>query len=518
MFGGDLRVNIEAKNAEDVASARIKTTVYNQLLEDGNADEQFWDAGQDCITLGSGFLLDGFGSQYGLHPDTVAYGFDPSRTARDGRRIEYHDDIYDNKPYTIRVHPSNISFPAGTVRMEESHGFFIRYVRDIDDVREDSKLIKKHREQITPNGVLGQGNEENTSTNSRRHDQVFLWDWYDLRNNHKVTFAESFPYALYDEVDEILIRIDRLPLHHFNFNRSPRTIWSTSDFNLLQSLQQEINEARTIEMKTGRLQIFKGFYNEQMIDDPVKLDKLEKAVLKLTSDEIGALIGIDGDPNQFLAQFTPQQAYDASIRIEKVKEEIEEFGMSIGANQKGLMAPGRHTAYETKVTEQNADVALAPRRKKVAKILKDVVKNWSEMIYDFWLEPQLLKTYNAAGMPVVVEFKGADLRGEYRFNVSLEAMRSKSQEERVNEANMFLSQTMPFIQNGKIDPNVAYRQWATHALGSDWDVEALLSSQMAMQGQPVPFDQFKKEFMQQPQQPNMGQMLKIAGGMPGAGA
>jgi hypothetical protein len=216
-----------------------------------------------------------------------------------------------------------------------------------------------------------------------------------------------------------------------------------------------------------------------------------------------------------LAFVQPGQAYDFVTQLEIAKKEIETYGLGIGDNQRGLMSSGRHTKYETQVAEGYYDQAMWPRRRVIQKAILDVLYNWSKMIFDFWLEPRQVRTYDAAGRAVTVEFKGADLRGDYKFTVSLDSMRSKGHAERIEEANMMLYQSMPFTQMGIINPEGLYRQWATR-MDSDWDIEALLPQAQPQAGGPVPFEQYQQQFMQQAsQQPQaMDALLQMQGGMP----
>jgi len=159
-------------------------------------------------------------------------------------------------------------------------------------------------------------------------------------------------------------------------------------------------------------------------------------------------------------------------------------------------------------------MSLTPRLKVIRDVYIEIFKNWSELIFEFWDEPQQIQTYDAMGNQVVVEFKGADLRGDYRFKISLDSMRAKNQQQRTEEANMILAQTMPGVQMGVVDPRVLYRQYLSR-LNSDWDIDSLVP--MPQQPQSMPFSQYQQQFGQQmPQnEPGIAQLMGQLGGQIG---
>ena len=512
LVGGEPRIEITTKVPEKVAGARVNTEKQNHLIRQLRLMDQIADAAQDAVTIGTGFLLDGFGSQYGIHYNVSEQGFDHTRKDEAGERIEYHDDIYDNLPWTLRIHLTNVLVPANTVRIADATGMFIRYIRHIDDVRADEKLIKKHRMKVSPDACFSNADRQNDS--DLDEDYVVLWDYYDLKTNHRTTFNENYSYALQDEVDELLIRLDRLPLHVIIFNKNSRKFYGSPDFRLLMPLAEEINDIRTMQMRLRHLEIVKGFYDKRMLEGMDDMEAYEKAIENMTSDETMALIGINGDPKAFINSWAPSQPYDLVPQIQLAKDEIEQFGLGIGKTQKGLMAEGRHTAFETKVTEGHHDRSMAPRRKVIANVITDIIINWSKLLFDFQIEPDIAKTHDAAGRPVTVQYTGQDIRGDYDYKISLESMRTKSQEERVEEANMILGQAQPFVEMGIINPMSLVTQWLSR-IGSDWDTDSLMMQQSPPQAPPMPFDQFQQGFMQQQQQaPQQGMPMMMPQGPP----
>ena len=507
-LGGGTRITFSGDRPEDVPAARVLNVKMNHIAKMVKLDRQVDYCYQDAMTLGTGFLLDGFGSQFGIHADTILEGYDPSRRGKDRKRIEFHDDIHDNLPYSLAPHPSDIYLPPGTVEIAGAFGFFHRYIRHADEISADEKLMKKHRGKVKPNAAVAEYGGQLKTYESLK-DMVILYDWFDLRNNHVVTFAEGYGFALQDEVDERLVRLDKMILHALIFNRNRRHFWGTSDFNLTEPLAQELNDIRTMQMKHRRTEIVKALIDVDMLRDAYPNEDVDDILKKLETDEVMSFVKVStGGKNvkDLIATFTPRPPYDFPLQAEQCKKEIEEFGVpgGLGPNQKGMMSGGRHTKYETAVTEAHADRNLQPRRKEVREIKLDVMANWCKLIYDFWAEPQLVQTYDAAGNPVTVEFRGADLEGDYRLEMNLESMRTKSQEEKVAEANMIMKTCMPFIQMGAqmgnpsqyVEPASLLRQFLTR-LDTDWDIEALTTGGAPQAARPMPFDQYKQQFMQQ---------------------
>ncbi len=515
LVGGEFRTRITSDYPDQVPAARVLSARMDHLNRVTRLLDEVLDAVQDAGTLGTGFLLDGWGSQFGVSRDTVTEGVDTSRTDKDNNRIEYHNSVYEDQPWTLRVHPFGIHIPAGTVRLAGAYGFFHEYTRHIDDVQKDDKLQKKHRIKIKPNAHFDYAHlnvEASSVGNKEKNELVQLVDWYNFKNSKRVTFSPEYPFALSDEVDEIMLRIDRLPLHAIIFNSNSRYFWGTSDFDFQEPLAHEINDIRHVQSLLRRLQVVKGFFDKRMIENPDDLKAFDKAIKNMTSDQAMAMIGIEGNPKDFLAQFTPYQPFDLIPQLDIAKKEIEEFGQGIGPIQKGQVAGGRHTKYETQTAEGHYDQSMFPRRQRIRQVLIEITENRAKLIFEFQDKPELVQTYNAAGLPVVVEFTGADLRGDYRYDISLESMRVKSKDERVEEANMILSQLSPFIQAGIVAPKPLLRQYLVNVAGPDWDIESIMEGYGNQTQQPQPFGQFQQEFQQQAGQRSPSPIGAMLGG------
>lgn len=520
----DVRVEITSDNApEMIPAARILSAKINHMIRITNLITEIQDAVQDAQTCGTGCLMDGFGSQFGISADTIMHGFDTSRTNQKNERIEYNPNIYDDKPWSMRVHPANILVPYGSVRMSDVQGFFHIYARPLGDVHDDEKLIKKHRTQVKADTSVAMIRKNETSGDSMGEmDMVTLISWRDLKTGNMTTYNPTYPYALSDEIDEIMLRIDRLSIHPIIFNRNSRYWWGTADFDLLEPLAQEINDIRTMQMRHRRIQLIKILLNVSALEDEEDLESVEKAIEDLTSDEAGAIVKMrlgDKSVGDILHDFKPTQPYDMGPQLDIAKDEIKNFGMGIGPNQRGQMEGGRHTKYEAQKANAGFDQSLSPRRRVIREAILGVVQNWSKLIFDFATEPEIIKTYDAGGRPVLVEFTGADLRADYHYSISLESMSYKSQEERREEANMLLSQLMPFAQNGIVNPESLVRQYLLHAVSGDWDIESLMVNQQQPPGPPIPFEQYQQQFMrQQPSgPPSLAAMMSGQGGPPQGG-
>ena len=513
ILGGNARVMVTSNDAELMPTARVLTSQLNYLMRVTNLYEELTRTVQDTLTLGTGFLIDGFGSQYGVSPRTSLEGFESSAVSKDNRRLEYNDNVNQDLPWSLRVHPSDIYFPPGTVDQASAYGFFHRYVRHIDEVRADEKY-NKHRQKVEPNAAAFYDSSV-SARNVEMEDMVLLIDWYDLRNSHRVTFSEDYAYPLGDDIDELLVRIDRLPIHAIVFNNNSRCVWGTSDFALQEPLAQEINDIRTMQMRLRRQQIVKGVYDIDKLAEDGEADRMEESVRNMSSDQVMSLIGIHGDPHSFLADFKPSQPWDLIPQVNLAKEEIQNFGGGIGPNQRGQLASGRHTKYEVQKADSHFDATMIPRRQTVGKRIIDIVTNWAAYIQDFWVDPRLIRTRDAVGRPVVVQFEGADLRGDFHYEVSIESMRTKGPEERMAEANMIFERAMVGVQMGQIDFKSLFGQFLSH-IDTDWDIEALLGGGGPQPGAPQPFGQFQQQFQKQSQQmqqgPNPAQMAQMAQG------
>lgn len=510
IIGDNIKVSVTSNDPQLLPAARVHSAKLNQLIKDTGLIDEIKDAVQDTVTLGTGGLLDGFGSQYGVHSSTLLEGADSSRKTKHHAKIEYHDNIYDDRPWSLRTHPSDILFPPGTVNAVSAYGFFHRYVRHVEDIRRDEKLIKKHRKKIEPNAGYDYGGMERTPGASSDNEMVVMYDYYDLRLSRRTTFTLDYAFALADDPDEIMLRIDRLPIHIITFAKPPRTIWGSSDFHLQEPMAQEINNIRTRQAILGNISIAKGVYDKTKLEAD-ELPMVENAMSSMTSDKVMALIGINGSPKDFIHQFTPQQPFDNTPQINMAREEIQDY-LGIGPNQRGNLSTGRHTKYETQVAESHSDKSLFPRRRTLRDIIIRTLENWSQLMFDFNIEPEIIQTYGAFGEPVSVEYTGLEIRGDYRYDISMESMRAKSQSEKIAEANMIMEKMQPFVQMQILSPEPLARQYLAR-LGSDWNIDAMFPKSQGAPQQPVPFGQFQQQFLQGAQKgpPGLAQLINAQG-------
>ncbi len=495
LLGGFPKVVVKANSPDRVASARILQAKLNRRMKKVNLPKKILELVQDTQTLGTGFMLDGFGSQYGVHNLTAYEGYDRTRYSNNSPdRIEYASYIDDDQPWSMRVHPSDITIPVGVTRMDDCYGFWHRYVRHIDDVRVDDKYIMKHRVALTPDSEwqVNEGKGRVVRKNPQHPDHVTLYDWYDFKRNRRVTYAESYPYALQDTVDEIMVRINRIPLHSLIFNSNSQYFWGTSDFEFQEPLAKEINDIRTMQTIMRHQQICKAFYDKNKVDSDEVAD-FNKFVSDISSDQVMSMIGIDGSPKDFIEQFTPSQVYDMIPQLQLCKEEIEQFGLGIGKLQKGIMSGGRHTAYETKVSQDYNDTALSPRRQEIISCMIEIMQNWVDLIIDFQTSAEMIPTYDATGRQVVVEFTGGDLAGDYEIDIQMESMRAQSKEDDIGQANMIMDKLMPFAQAGVVNADALVRAYMSR-VSDDWDIDSLMSQQSMPMAGPVSFGQFQESF------------------------
>ncbi len=500
LLGGVPRPYVSSQGPDFVAQAQVMTKVFTQLIEDRGLYRELKMAIQDCITLGTGFLLDGYGSMYGVHPETTLEGNDPSVTdTKDQDNIEYHDSVESDMPWTLRVHPSDILLPPGSIDIASAYGFFHRHVRAVEEIREDEKYSKYHRQKVEPNAQLeykppGVASRDYESV----RNMVVLYDWYDIRNSHRVTFSPDYPYALQDDVDELLIRLNRLPLHEIVFNRNSRYFWGTADFTFMEPMQKELNDIHTQMMRHRRIEIAKGFIDRTKFASDEDWERFDKSVKKLTSDEVMTIIPVDGDPREVFHQFTPHTPSDLLPQADNIKRQSREW-LGMGDNQRGQMSKGRHTRGEANITESHNQQSLMPRRAIVKNTIQSILYNWSQMIFDFWTDPREIQVYDATGQKVMVEYSGSDLRGDYRYQISLESMRSQGQEQRVAEAMGIFDKLMPMAgppnTGAPVDINSLLQQFLSR-LDSDWDIEALLTQVPRQPVRTIKFDSFRKGFNQ----------------------
>lgn len=502
IIGGEPSVNIEAILPKHVPGARVMTSQLNQLIRDIDMAGELSMATQDAVTLGTGFMMGGFGSQYGPSKETSTLGFDDSGVKVDKRsaketKLEYHDNIKDDMPWALRVHPSNILVPPYTVDLPSAYGFFHRYMRHVDDVKSDDKYSRRYRDSVTPN--IGSSSMGNVSEyDSIINDMVVMWDWRSLKDCRKVTFTEDLDHALYDDDDEIILRIDRLPLYPIVFNHKPRAFWGTADFDFQEALQRELNGIRS-QMHQNRVsEIPKIFVDVSKIYRSDQKAAVEDTLAELQSMAAMGIIPVEGDPKDVASQFSPHQVSDLLVQADAAKRDNREF-VGMGSNQRGEVSSSRNTAREVMLADTRHQQSLDPRRRIVANVIRNWTMDASKLIWEFWKEEVPVQTYDAKGDLVTVMYKGSDLAGDYRYRVSLDSLTSKTRQQSRAESTEIFQILLPMaVPGGPLNVISLIRQWLSR-LDTNWDIDNLIAQ--TPPPQPMGFEQFSQGFNEQQQPP-----------------
>ncbi len=525
VMGGEPYVLFDTDDTEMVASARVLTTRMNHLITENHLVDELLDSLQDTATLGTGFLMDFFGTEYRTSPQTSQTGQEQIRWDKKGRRTEYHRSVKLDLPATLAAHPMNIIVPAGTTSLNSATGFWHKYFRHIDEVKADDRYYSRFRSEITPN-ALEEVAGETGKIREQEPNLVELFDYFDIRSGRCTTFSINCAQAAFDELDTVMIRLGQLPLHNIIFNKNRRQYWGTADFTLQEPLAMEANDIRTQQQRLRRLQVVKGIFDKEMLDAEEE-KAFEQAIKQMESDEQMVMIGVRPGAGKsirdFLADFKPTQPYDLIPQYNLTISDIQRIS-GTGQVQRGQVAEGRHTKYEVGKADEHFERTMYRKRRQVQQVMIDIVHNWCKLIYEFWTEPQIVKTYDAAGLPVMVEFRGADLKGDYRITMGLDSAKIRNQQDKMNEAMAIFDRAMPLIQAQVINPVALWREFMT-SLGSNWNIDAMLQQPQQMPpGQAVPFGQFQQGFRNPQaaqQQAAMQQMkrtqlqMMAGGGMPG---
>ena len=147
---------------------------------------------------------------------------------------------------------------------------------------------------------------------------------------------------------------------------------------------------------------------------------------------------------------------DFTLQMNQVRQDARSM---IGAsrNQAGEFDAGtRRTKGEAMLVAQGSARRQSPRVGMVRDLYLDLITKLNKVIFSYWTFPRSVMVGREW-----VRFTGAEIAGDYLYDISLTQKRVISKAERKVEAIMMLAQLMPFLQGA--DPNQVFEYLANAA-------------------------------------------------------
>jgi hypothetical protein len=463
--------------------AKLLERTDNKLIRQMQLKKHMKRQVQDAFMFGTGIGKLGFGSQFHASPEGV--GTTEAPLYNEGKEsVEYNFDVMPNMPWYARWPVSGYVVPAGTANREDARWECFITRRPLTDLKIDKRLTNVDKIKSASTGF----NRQEVGRRDHR-DAVEMADLYEIRDKKTGKVIIISPHlndhTLAMEDDEFL----RLGIEVGNtlvFNDDDERFWGIPDSQMLEPLQLQLNEVKTMEMYHRRLSIVRILAQRNSITP-------EEAI-KLIGPDVVPIVWVDGPLDQAVkvmqSATIPTELFQSEAGLrDDVRETLGFSRNEFGEFQGGRESP---TATEAQIVKAASEIRVDERRDMVADILVSVTHDINTIIFKHWTEEQVIDVVGPGGIPIWVAFKPAMLkRGKYEISVDPDTSIPMTKELKERKALLVYEQ---FKLNPLIDPVklTAYLLHNMHGVAFDDMMRGLPNGAGLSQEQPLGIGQFGK--------------------------
>ena len=392
---------------ENLAFAHILERIDNKLLRRMRVKNQIKKIVQDAFKFGTGIGKLGYGAEFTPTPDLIS----TSEPVRKGEKFEYNALVQPDMPWFMRVPTGSFIVPTGLDAFEAAPWCAMWIRRPLEDVMDDPRFkntasLKATSYQMIP----GADNQSN-----RIASPVEMIDLVEVRDKKR---QQVFVFAPFSGGEKVLFQDDddlqwdnRLPYYPVVFNDDDEVMWGTPDSAILEPLQLELNETKTVMMKHRRL----------------SLVRILAEIGSISPEEAAKLVGEDVSPIVWCSDLAkavqiiesggiPKDLFLAEDNLMRDSRETVGFGR----NQFGEFKPGSSdtTAMEAQLVAMASEIRIDERRDMLADMLVELVTDMHKIIFERWDEEMIVDVAGPGGQMLWVRFKGSMLsNGRYEINI-----------------------------------------------------------------------------------------------------
>jgi len=440
----------------NMAFAQLLNRIDNKLLRQINMKKVGKRMIHDAWMKGTGFGKLGFGGQYATTPSVG--GVTEGPVGKRGELFEYHPFIQSNMPWFMRTDPGHVVLPDQSTCIEDARWIAHRITRPVDDAIRDPRL--KNTQELRSVRVEPE-TLEGGSRIEHRLDTAIMYEVRDRKFRRVFVFSPSqvgSNTCLLDQEFDVL-QDRRFPFFELVFNMDPDSFWGLPDAQILEPQQLELNEINTQIMKHRRLSLIKLLYQKGAIS--------ETELAKMMSEDVGAGVQVEDlagiEASQVLQ--IPQDLIQAKTLV---MQDIRD-SMGFSRNQMGEFQSrrGDTSATEAEYVQQGSEIRVDERRDILADVVRDVVVEMNEIIFDHWNEDIIVDIVGPGGVPVWVQVNPAMLRhGRYNITVDPDSASARTRPEREQKAFVVYEQLK---MNPLIDPVKLTQYLLTEIEGVEMD-------------------------------------------------
>lgn len=419
--------------------SKIVQKIDNKMIRKTKIKTTFKDAILEAGLCGTVPILTGFDTEYGYDPRFKEKILD-ERTGEEveiggtllqfdkksGDKLEYDEMIKPGRPWAETQRPEYFIVPYGYSRLWKVPWVMRMYVRHLDDVKRDPRLVGA--KDIKANGMstfdwLKEDKLHIKMPSQNYGDFVFLWEIRDLKSGRLMIMQEGNKKFLYNEKDELQKYGN--PYFELTFNYDDLTFWGLPDAKFLEDQQLAINETRTLHMEHRRISKLRFIYDENIMHD----DEIQK----LVTEDTGTAIKANGDVDKGVKVFQPYVPPDFNVDVEAIRKDAREIS-GFSRNQVGEFEGGRRTATESNIVNMASQIRVSERKDMVADLLVDIIQKYNKYIFSQWNVQQVEDIVGPDGTRYWVTFSYKDIESDYTFRVDPESGMPVSSEQKKQEA------------------------------------------------------------------------------------
>ena len=461
--------------------AKLLERTDNKLLVQMQVKKHMKRQVQDAFMFGTGIGKLGFGSQFHSSPEGVGTTEAPLYN-RGQESVEYNFDVMPNMPWYARWPVNGYVVPAGTANREDARWECFITKRPLSDLKVDKRL--KNISKIRPARSSLLRTEFSHGADKFPVEMADLYEVRDKKTGKVFIISPHLEDVVLAQEDDEFLRLGIEVGNPMVFNDDDERFWGIPDSQILEPLQRNLNEVKTMEMYHRRLSIVRILAKRNAIS-PEEAEKL-------IGPDVVPIIWTEEDPDLAIKVMQSADIPDALWRSEAslVNEVRETLGFS--RNEFGEFQGGREspTATEAQIVKAASEIRVDERRDMVADLLVSLTHDINTIIFKHWTEEQVVDVVGPGGVPIWVAFKPAMLkRGKYEISVDPDQSIPMTKELKEQKALLVYEQ---FKQNPLIDPVklTAYLLHNMHGVAFDDMMRGLPQGAGLSQEQPLSISQF----------------------------
>jgi len=270
-----------------------------------------------------------------------------------------------------------------------------------------------------------------------------------LKGQPEPVVHEDSPYQYVDEVDGKLKGMKGNPIHVLTLRVLPGSPYPVSDIQAGRPASEEVSLGRS-QMVNFRERVMPVLGIDRNRASP----ELQQKLLANADVKIGAVIGVDGPPNEIVTPISVTQFPRDNFKFDEVARGDFELAWSMGARQAGQDVPGEPiTAEEVRTSQAATDTRLAREQNRVLKWWTGYAEKFGALLQLFKDEPGYAEIVGEDGAKALQAWnrKGGDgiasIEGEFVYSARPDsALRLDAQADRQQKTQLY-------TQLGN-DPNV----------------------------------------------------------------